>query len=253
MRASAQADFLLRNLSNVEETLRPLAAGELIAAKPDMRPLKDTEIVDLETALGKPIDRHYLVYWVSRAIDDVARFSSQPTPRAARDELSKIAREGRAWIQRINEFSGAFLLRQYAELDGLTTTVAEFCAGVDSVIERLEPSVTAGHPRIPIPLEAFLHNMIGIAKKAKVLPSTPSRASTGREAGTAFLNFVQAALAISRDVIESSPLADEQKQAGLSILQVQSRSALIKILETLRGRIGDYRDSAGGLVEWNGR
>jgi hypothetical protein len=236
-----------------KKSQRPPAAGELIAAKPEMRPLKDTEIVDLETALGKPIDRHYLVYWVSRAIDDVLRFSSQPTPRAARDELSKIAREGRAWIQRINEFSGAFLLRQYAELDGLTTTVAEFCAGVDSVIERLEPSVTAGHPRIPIPLEAFLHNMIGIAKKAKVLPSTPSRASTGREAGTAFLNFVQAALAISRDVIESSPLADEQKQAGLSILQVQSRSALIKILETLRGRIGDYRDSAGGLVEWNGR
>ena len=161
---------------------RPPAAGELIAAKPDMRPLKDTEIVDLETALGKPINRHYLVYWVSRAIDDVARLlrASQP-PRAARDELSKMAREGRAWIQRINEFSGAFLLRQYAELDGLTTTVAEFCGRVDSVIERLEPSVKAGHPRISIPLEAFLHNMIGIAKKAKVLPSTPSRAPTGHE------------------------------------------------------------------------
>jgi hypothetical protein len=154
-----------------KKTLRPLAAGELIAAKPDMRPLKDTEIVDLETALGKPIDRHYLVYWVSRAIDEVARFSNQPTPRAARDELSKIAREGRAWIQRINEFSGAFLLRQYAELDGLTATVAEFCARVDSVIERLEPSVKAGHPRIPIPLEAFLHNMIGIAKRPRFFPA----------------------------------------------------------------------------------
>ena len=78
-------------LSNVEEI--PKTSG---SRRIDMRPLKDTEIADLETALGKPIDRHYLVYWVSRAIDDVVRFSSQPTPRAARDELSKIAREGRA-------------------------------------------------------------------------------------------------------------------------------------------------------------
>jgi hypothetical protein len=112
--------------------------------------------------------------------------------------------------------------------------------------------VKAGHPRIPIPLAAFLQNMIGIAKKAKVLPSTPSRAPTGRAARTAFLDFVQASLAISRNVIKSSPLADEQKQAALSILRVQGRDALIKILETLRGRIGDYHDSARGLVEWNG-
>jgi hypothetical protein len=65
------------------------------------------------------------------------------------------------------------------------------------------------------------------------------------------LDFVQTALAISRDVIKSSPLSDGQKQAALSILRVQSEGALIKILEDLRGRIGDYRETPRGFVEWN--
>jgi len=221
----------------------------------NIRSLEDVEIEELERALGKSVDRDYLVLWISRAIDDVVKLSTQPTPRKARDELSKIAGEGRAWLQRINKFSAAFLLRQHTDLDGLTSTLAQFCDSVDTVIERLEPLVKAGHPRIPFALGGFLNNMIGIAKKAKVPPSTPGRAPrkpTARAGRTAFLDFVQTALAVSRDVIESSPLADKQKRAALSSLRVQSKESLIKILETLRGRIGDYRDSARGLVEWNG-
>ncbi len=55
-----------------------------------------------------------------------------------------------------------------------------------------------------------------------------------------FFQFVLEALAISRDVIRSSPFPPPQKAAALSILQINSKEALIKILEELRGRVGDY-------------
>ena len=185
---------------------------------------------------------------MSRAIDDVVRFSSQPTPRAARDELSKIARECAGFNESMS-FS-ALSAPPICGTDGSTITVAEFCA---RAIAHREIRTFGDSRSSPYshPCRGLLHNRIGIAKKVKVLPSTPSRAPTGREAGTAFLNFVQAALAISRDVIKSSPLADEQKRAARSILRVQSRGALIKILETLRGRIGDYGYRRyGGLAGW---
>jgi hypothetical protein len=216
-----------------------------------VRSLQESEVKELERALGKPIDRGYLVLWVSPAIGDCVRLSTQPTPREARDELLKIAGEGREWINRIHGFSGSFLL---GELSELTTTVTRFCVRADSAAERLKPLIKAGRPRIPFPLEGFLQNMIGIAKRAKVLPSTPGRAArktTGRDVRSSFLEFVQTALAVSRDVIKSSPMSDGQKQAALSILRVQSEDALIKILEDLRGRIGDYRETPRGLVEWN--
>jgi hypothetical protein len=214
-----------------------------------VRSLQENEVKELERALGKPIDRGYLVLWVSRAIGDCVRLSTQPTPREARDELLKIAGEGREWINRIQGFSGAFLL---GDLSELTTTVTRFCDRADSAAERL--IIKAGHPRIPFPLDGFLQNMIGIAKRAEVLPSTPGRAVRKTADGAVrspFLEFVQTALAVSRDVIKSSPLSDGQKLAALAILRVQSEGALIKILEDLRGRIGDYRETPRGLVEWN--
>jgi hypothetical protein len=48
-----------------------------------LRPLQNDEVQELERALGKPIDRAYLVFWVSRAIGDCVRLSMQPTPREA--------------------------------------------------------------------------------------------------------------------------------------------------------------------------
>ncbi len=221
-----------------------------IRADDCVRPLQDSEVKQLERALGKPIDRTYLVFWISRGIADCVRLSTQPTPREARQELLKIAGEGREWINRIRGFSGSFLL---GDLGELTTTVTRFCNRADSAAERLKPRIKAGHPRIPFPLEGFLQNMIGIAKRAKVLPSTPGRAvrkTADRAVRSSFLEFVQTALAVSRDVIKSSPLLDGEKQAALSMLRVQSEGALIKILEDLRGRIGDYRETPRGLVEW---
>jgi hypothetical protein len=156
----------------------------------------------------------------------------------------KIAGEGREWINRIHGFSGAFLL---GELSELTTTVTQFCDRADSAAERLKPVIKPGHPRIPFPLEGFLQNMIGIAKRAKVLPSTPGRAArktADRAVRSSFLDFVLATLAVSRDVIKSSPLSEGEKQAALAILRIQSEGALIKVREDLRGRIGAARLAA---------
>jgi hypothetical protein len=58
-------------------------------------------------------------------------------------------------------------------------------------------------------LEAFLDPLIGIAKRAKVLPGTPSRAllaAIHSSPGPPFFGFVTKALDIAMDVIRSSPL-----------------------------------------------
>jgi hypothetical protein len=214
------------------------------------RALLESEIKELECALGKPIDRSYLVYWVTRAIGDCVRLSTPPSPREARHELLKIAVEGRQWISRVRGFSAPFLL---GDLNELTAIATLFCERADSAAERLKPLIKAGRPRIAFPLVGFLQNMIGIAKRAKVLPSTPGRAArktADRANHTSFLAFVQTTLAISRGVIKSSPLSDQEKKAALATLHLQSEEALIKILEDLRGRIGDYRETYRGLVEW---
>jgi hypothetical protein len=214
-----------------------------------VRPLQESEVKELERALGKPIERVYLVHWVSRAIDDCVRLSTQPTPREARHELLKIAGQGREWINQIRGFSGSFLL---GDLGELISTVTRYCERADSAAERLKPSIKAGRPRIPFPLEGFLQNIIGIAKRAKVLPSAPGRAArktVDRSVRPPFLDFVQTALLVARDVIKSSPLSDGDKKAALAILHLQSEDALIKILEDLRGRIGNYRETPRGLVE----
>jgi hypothetical protein len=129
--------------------------------------------------------------------------------------------------------------------------VAQLCDRVDSVAEEVGRSIKPGHPRTPPPLEAFLQNMIGIAKRAKVLPSTPTRYLGSKRPPPAFFNFVAEALAIARNVIESSLLPGHQQQAALSNLRIHSKDALIKFVEGMRGRIGDYDESSHGLVEWN--
>ena len=95
--------------------------------------------------------------------------------------------------------------------------------------------------------------MIGIAKKAKVLPSTPGRAvrsQTAPRSPPAFFNFTIKALAIAKEVIKSSPLPDDRKKAALSILRIQSNEALSKLLEQLRGQISNYREGEHGIIEW---
>jgi len=163
-----------------------------------------------------------------------------------------VVRDGREWIQDINHCPCASLIGQKADLDELTAEVAQVCDRAELVAKEFRAAIKPGRHRAQFALEAFLDRMIGIAKSAKVLPSTPGRAPRSQTAPRqppAFFNFVKAALAIARDVIRSSPLSHGKEEA-LSILRPQSDEALGKLLERLRGRTGNYRESERGLVEW---
>jgi hypothetical protein len=214
-----------------------------------LRPLTEEEVKRLERALGKPIDRKRLVHWVEQATRDVVRLWNEPTLRDCRDGFSRIAREGRRWLQHIECCPGELILQQNTELDQLMATVSGFCENTEAVAKRLSAAIHPGHARTPFVKEAFLDRMIGIAKMARVLPSTPGRA-TKPTLPPAFFAFTKKALAIARDVIESSPVPEDQKKAALLSLLVQSDEALIKVLERLRGKIGNYQESEHGLVEW---
>jgi hypothetical protein len=128
------------------------------------------------------------------------------------------------------------------------------CALAASVARELEHAVRPGPPRTNRALEALLERLIGIAKRAKVLPSTPNQALLGpgeSPAGPPFFDFVSAALDIAMDVIRSSPLPKDQVNAALRALSKVTDQSLVKVLERLRGRIGDYRAGTIGLVEWD--
>jgi hypothetical protein len=217
-----------------------------------IRPLTETEIELLERSLGRPVDRNFLVHWVAQSIRDVVRLRDLPTATQCRDALLLVARDGREWLQDINHCPCASILGQKAELTELTAAVARVCDRAEHVAKEFRAAIKPGRHRASFALEAFLDRMIGIAKRAKVLPSTPGRASrsqTSPRLPPAFFNFVKTALAIARDVIRSSPLPHGKEEA-LSILQPQSDAALGKLLERLRGRTGNYRESERGLVEW---
>jgi hypothetical protein len=238
-----------------DKAIKALATGggEFVWPPPinNIRPLTDLEIAELERTLGKPVDRRYLMHWISQSIRDVVRLSSPgPSAREYRDELVQIARKGRGWLKHIDECAATSLIPKHAQISELKTTVAQFCDRVESIAKQVSILIKAGHPRAPFPLEAFLKSMIGIAKRAKILPSTPSRGErTGRRPNPTFFHFVKTALKIARDAIKSSSLADHQQRAALGVLRVQGDQALVKILERLRGRISDYHESAHGLVE----
>jgi hypothetical protein len=231
-----------------------IVGGELIwPASTSTRPIATEEVERLVKALGKPIDKKSLV-WLSRSIDAVVRFSSPPTARECRDHFLKIAHDGRRWLEHIDQCPGRPLFASTEQLTFLREHVSTFCDQLALTAQKLEPVSKAGHPTTPVARMAFLDNMIGIAKRCKVLPSTPSRAprkpgSTGRP--PPFFCFVREALSVAKEVINSSSLKQDQKKAALKVLYVQSDQALGKLLEDLRGRIGGYQEGAGGgLVEW---
>jgi hypothetical protein len=222
---------------------------------PEIRPLTETEIAQLEEALGKPVERAYLVHWVSQAICDVVRLSAAPAPREYRDELGEIAQQGRNWIATVEASRSTWPLPEVLGVGALIDSVTNFCEAIESLVTRLDGSIRPGHPRTPFALEAFLDRLIGIAKRASVLPSTRSRAlrsETAPRLPPPFYNFVTESLEIAIEVIKSSPLPETEMRAALGILAVTDGS-LSKILERLRGRIGDYRESAHGLIEGHWR
>jgi hypothetical protein len=218
----------------------------------EIRPLTEAEIVQLEETLGNPIERTYLVHWVCAAIRDVVKLSTLPSRREYRDELEEIARQGRGWVETVTQSRSASFLPKVLDVEGLTGSVRKLCESIESLASQLDSSVEPGHPRTHFALEAFLGRMIGVAKQAKVLPSTPGRGERSQTAPRPpppFYNFVAESLEIAIEVIKSSPLPEAEKHAALSILASVTDGALIKILERLRGQIRDYRESAGGLIE----
>ena len=220
----------------------------------EMRPLTDNEIARLERALGSPIERNYLAYWVSRAIEAFIVLMTLPPPRERRDDLKEIAEQGHKWIKTVEQSRSTPLLPAVLEVEQLTSSVRTFCDAVASLARQLDQAVGPGHPRTNVALVAFLDPLIGIAKRAKVLPSTPSRALLGASdapPGPPFFGFVTEALDIAMDVIRSSPLPQDQMDAALAALSNVTDQSLVKTLEGLRGRMGDYREGAAGLVEWH--
>ena len=230
------------------------AGGEFTWPRPvaGLRPLTEQEIEALETELERPIDRDYLAHWISTSISNVVTLSILPSPAQCRDGLQRLARQGRKWLDQIDDCPGRALLEE-SNVTALRASVVQFCQRTEFLAARFGESVKPGQNPTPPALTAFLDNMIGIAKRAKLVPSTPQRFMKTLRPSPPFFNFVKAALAIAEAVIESSPLTDHQRSRALRSLLLYSSDALIKILERLRGRIGDYHESAFGLVEDNSK
>jgi hypothetical protein len=221
----------------------------------NIRQLTDEEIRRLERALGKPVERAYLVYWISTGIRDLVKLSTPiVSPREYRDELEEIVQQGRKWVETLKQSRSTSLLPNVLEIEQLISSVATFSDAVESLAEQSDKSVGPGRAHTNLALEAFLDRLIGIAKRVKVRPRTPSRAMVrpiNPDPGPPFYEFVTEALDIAEEVTKSSPLAQNQMDAALAVLRAPTDQALIKVLERLRGRAGEYRDSTVGLVEWD--
>jgi hypothetical protein len=236
----------------VGDQLTPIHTTTRNAEDSTVRALTDEEIERLQHQLGRPVDRDYLIYWMSQAIKDIVRLwgdPAQPTLRQRRDSLVKIAKEGRRWIKTVDTSPGLSQLGR--ELDDVKCALARLCHRAELLAKEIH--VKRGNPRSSAAALTFIDRMIGIAKTAKVYPSSEGRAlrsqTAPRDAPDFFL-FVDEALEIAEDVIESSPLPVEQKYAARSVLKVPSSGALSKLIEQARGRISDYRESEHGLVSW---
>jgi hypothetical protein len=218
-----------------------------------IRPLTRDEIESLQKALGKPVDRKYLAHWISRSIADAIKLADRPTPRQMRDVLLRIERGGRAWLREVGDGKATLYLTAHADLRHFVATTTAFCDDVARLARDLDPLVR-GRPQTPAALEGFVLRMLGIAKRAGVLPSTPSRRLNRRSPNNPpFFRFVTTALRVAKQVIKTSSISADQRAVTLSKLRVQSPDALNKLVVKLRGRIRNYRRSrhGGGLVEWD--
>jgi hypothetical protein len=218
-----------------------------------IRPLADGEIETLEEILGEKAERKHLVYWMSQAISDVVLLS-QPPARQRCKELRRIAREGRLWLRDIDLSSDMSLLPAKAAFNKVTPQVKQFCEIADSLARDLESTIKRGQTRTPPALNVFFDRMMGITKAANVLPIIPGRAirsQTAPREPPPFFQFIKAAMAVARDVINSSEVPATVNDAALETLRKRSDDALVKILVRLRGRIGNYQEGPRGVTEWN--
>ena len=252
---------------NNQKSEAPAGSGEFIWPKPvaGLRTLTSEELDRLEAALEKPVDREHLEHWISTSISNAVKLSSLPLSRQARDKLKKLANEGRKWLDQVESDPIKGLLERQVvqkhkgwpdalqehtrKIEELKATITEVCAQADSTAVTVGRLIKRGGQRsTPPALIAFLDNMIGIAKRNKIRPSTPQRDMYSKKP-PAFILFVEKALATAKDVIESSPIPNQQKRRAVQSVRYASRDALIRVLERRRGRIGDYHDGPYGLIE----
>jgi hypothetical protein len=217
-----------------------------------IRPLTEAELEALEKALGAPVDREHLNYWLSEAIEDAVRSASYPPPRQLRDGLLEIERNGRQLLSSMDEPKVAAFIGARANFGEFRAATAQFCDQIGALAREVDALVRPGRSRTPAALEGFIDRVIGIAKKAMVLPSTPSRREERQTAETTvFFGFLNKALGIARRVIKSSQLPDDLKAAADSKLKYRTREALIELVVKVRGQVGNYREAQDGLVEWS--
>jgi hypothetical protein len=159
--------------------------------------VSDEDVIALERALRKPVDRNLLVQRLSRVIRDIVRLAIQPKLQDRRPELLRIARQGRVWLREVAQCSSQSMLRGNTNFEQLKVEVTRFCDQVDVIRRQYGGTVKAGPPRRRLLLQVFIGEMIGIAKRAKVLPSTPSRAISPKRPPPSFFEFVKTALAVA--------------------------------------------------------
>jgi hypothetical protein len=113
----------------------PKSIQDLIFPKPttQLRPLTEQEIENLEHTLGKPVERDYLVSWLTTAMQDIVRLSKQPTARECRDDLFQIVQEGRSWLERLGACPSTTVLPPSVEL-GRVTASGLFHSGAISLL-----------------------------------------------------------------------------------------------------------------------
>lgn len=171
-------------------------------------------------------------------------------PRELRDSLRDLEHCGRRLLRNIDEPKVARFLRVRIDLASFRTAAVQFCDDTAALIREVNAVVGPGRSPTSTVLEAFIDRMIGIAKRAKVLPKVPSRRANRKTAATPpFFSFVRTALRIGRQVIQTSKLPDHVKVAAVARLQYQTRDALIEVVIRKRGKIRNYRPTPSGLVE----
>src|SRR5215469_18397501 len=100
----------------------------------NIRQLTDEEISRLERALGKPVERAYLVYWISTGIRELVKLSTPiVSPREYRDELEEIVQQGRKWVETLKQSRSTSLLPNVLEIEQLISSVATFSDAVESL------------------------------------------------------------------------------------------------------------------------
>ncbi len=218
---------------------------------PDIRPMTDAEVERLEQALGKPMDRQLVRQRLSLTIRQLVHLSLQPKAPDHRPELQRLARNGRVWLREIAENPMQPVFRGNTNFEQLKVEVTEFCDRVDLGIRRRSCCRQEdGPPRRRLLLQFFIGELIGIAKRAGVYPSSPACEILPKRPPP-FYQFVRTTLSIAKDMVQSSSLTERQKAAAQAIFVVDAETALIKQIEIVRSRISDYvpSEAGQGLVE----